>query len=195
MAPVVPAPQPTRLSASRISRPLATLAALAALAACGDIPNAPMARPAGPAASHDVVSQVFMSGTNVMTWDAIPAPVQPADWPTSICGQPPQVGLNANWQNPHNAFVVPHPWAGDYFAAPWINAWNHNQSWGGNSTCPYYNWRRDVGQRPARKCLRGGGEPWRVRPERGRPRRWLEKDRANQRQGAGGDRLLRCKNE
>ena len=142
MAPVVPAHRPIRFTATLIPRRLAVLAALSSLAACGDIPNAPMARPAGPAASHDVVSQVFTSGTNVMTWDAIPAPVQPADWPTSICGQPPQVGLNANWQNPHNAFVVPHPWAGDYFAAPWINAWNHNQSWGGNSTYPYYNWTK-----------------------------------------------------
>ncbi|HEX7104951.1 MAG TPA: DUF642 domain-containing protein [Acidothermaceae bacterium] len=74
---------------------------------------------------------VFTSGSNVQTWDPIfPAAADPT-WPTTSCTMQPAVGLNAAWQNPHNAFVVPgHPWANSYFQAPWINAWNSLPSQG-----------------------------------------------------------------
>ncbi len=67
----------------------------------------------------------YTSGSNVMTWDPIfPASADPT-WPTTSCTTVPAVGVNANWQNPHNAFVLTgHPWAYSYFFAPWINAWN-----------------------------------------------------------------------
>lgn len=93
------------------------------------------------AIKRDVVSQVYTSGTQVMTWDAIPETVQPADW-TPYCTNTPKYGRNANWQNPHNAFVVWHPWQDDYFSAPWINAWSTNQSSGGNPVSPHYNWTK-----------------------------------------------------
>lgn len=128
----------------RITRRLVPLIALAALAACAEVPNAPNLGDiaAKPSFGHSSLHQVFTSGTNVTTWDAIPQTVQPVDWGTAFCTSAPQVGLGANWQNPHNAFSVPHPWTNDYFSAPWINAWNHNQSTGGNSVSPSYNWTK-----------------------------------------------------
>lgn len=74
--------------------------------------------------TFDVISQVFQSSNQVTTWDPIiPAAADP-NWPTSICTTQPQVGPGADWQNPHNAYVLSgHPWASLYFSAPWINAW------------------------------------------------------------------------
>lgn len=83
---------------------------------------------------------VFTSGSNVRTWDPIfPAAADPT-WPTTSCTLQPAVGLNAAWQNPHNAFEVGgHPWAGSYFTAPWINAWPSlpSQGPGGQSYTKY----------------------------------------------------------
>lgn len=122
-------------------RNLLALAALTGLAACADEPTGPMAMP-DLAPAFSTTSQTFTSGTHVTTWDAIAETNQPSDWGTTFCTNTPQVGLNASWQNPHNAYVVSHPWASDYFVAPWINAWNHNGSSGGNSTAPHYNWTK-----------------------------------------------------
>lgn len=101
----------------------------------------PSAQPLSAPAAADVIAQVFTSGPNVNTWDAIPETVQNVPW-ESYCTSTPKVGLNANWQNPHNAFLVSHPWINDYFIAPWINAWSHNQSYGGNPVAPNYNWTK-----------------------------------------------------
>lgn len=99
-----------------------------------------------PAPSLTVVSNVFTSGTNVTTWDAIPESNQPASWGSTFCVASPAVGPGANWQNPHNAYVLSgHPWAGtggSDFDAPWINAWNDLSSSGSGGTSPYYNWTR-----------------------------------------------------
>lgn len=125
---------------SPLTRRITTLLLLGLPLACAEGPTSPLAPE--PAFDHTAEHHVFTSGTHVTAWDPIAATVQPSDWPTSVCTLTPAVGLNANWQNPHSAFVVPHPWSSDYFVAPWINAWNHNQSWGGNPTAPHYNWTR-----------------------------------------------------
>lgn len=138
---VVPARPSAGSGASRIRRLIAPIAMLAAFAACADSPIAPVVA-APDQATANVVTQVFMSGDHVKTWDAIPE-LNSGSWQTSICGQPPRHGLSANWQNPHNAFVVfGHPWAFNHFFAPWINAWNHTGSAGGNPTSPHHNWTR-----------------------------------------------------
>jgi hypothetical protein len=120
-----------------------------ALTACGDAPaiTEPAASVvAAPTFSHTAEHQVFTSGDHVMTWDAIPEPNQPTDW-APFCTATPAVGLNANWQNPHNAFEVSHPWINDYFTAPWINAWNTRESVNSGSVGPrYYNWTKYASQ-------------------------------------------------
>lgn len=123
----------------RITHRLSALAALATLAACAEVAtdpgNAGM-RDAG--ARANTTSQVFTSGSHVKTWDPIlPASADP-NWTTTVCTSTPLVGPNANWQNPHNAFVVGHPWAGYYFSAPWINAWSHAGSVGPGG----HNWTK-----------------------------------------------------
>lgn len=126
------------------ARSILALAALAGLVACGDEPTRPMASPdLAPSFSTTTTTQSFTSGSHVTTWDAIPETYVPSDWGGYYCTNTPRVGLNANWQNQHNAFVLTgHPWAGYYFAAPWINSWNHLGSFGGNSTSPHYNWTK-----------------------------------------------------
>ncbi len=113
--------------ATRVTRHLISLAALVALAACAEAPNEPALADvaARPAFSHTSTHQVYTSGSDVTTWDAIIPAVADPNWTTTICTNQPQVGPNAAWQNPHNAYVLSgHPWAYDYFIAPWINAWN-----------------------------------------------------------------------
>lgn len=122
---------------------LAAVTALTALAACSDTPTETVKPEAALTPSFDVVQQVYTSGSNVITWNAIPQTYQPADFNAAFCTTTPLVGLNANWQNPHNAFVVDHPWINDYFIAPWINAWSTRESQNsGNPTAPYYNWTK-----------------------------------------------------
>lgn len=128
-----------------ITRPLYRIKVLTAfmlLAGCTEVPLEPNSQ-AGPAPSMSVSSaNVFTSGSHVDTWDAIPQVDQSMRWET-MCTATPAVGLNANWRNPHKAFLVSHPWQNDWFGgAPWINAWNHNGSWGGNPTRPHYNWTK-----------------------------------------------------
>lgn len=75
---------------------------------------------------------VYTSGAHVDTWDPIfPSSADP-NWPTTLCVPVPAVGRNANWINPHKAFVVNgHPWQpGAGFTADWINAWNDLSSRG-----------------------------------------------------------------
>jgi hypothetical protein len=87
--------------------------------------------------------KVFTSGSQVDTWDAIPELIQPTNW-APYCTTTPKVGLNANWVNPHKAFVLTgHSWATDYFSAPWINAWNNLASILSGSPGPgNYNWTK-----------------------------------------------------
>jgi hypothetical protein len=117
----------------------------AAVMGCESTPTTSPATPqiaAPTTASHDVTTQVFQSGSNVMTWNPIAETVQPADYRV-YCSASPKVGLNANWQSPHNAFVLGgHPWANDVFFAPWINSWNFLSSAGGNPVAPNYNWTK-----------------------------------------------------
>lgn len=124
----------------RSTRRLVPFAALVALAACAEVPNAPILGDfAAPAFSHSSLHQVFTSGSHVTTWDPIiPAAAYP-NWPSTVCTAQPLVGPNAAWQNPHNAYVLGgHPWAGLYFSAPWINAWNNLSSKGPGG----HNWTK-----------------------------------------------------
>ena len=127
--------------ATHITRHLVSLAALVALAACAEVPNEPGLTDvaAKPAFNHTALHQVFTSGSHVTTWDPIIPAAAYANWPSTICTSQPLVGRNANWQNPHNAYVVGgHPWAFDYFVAPWINAWNSLASVGPGG----HNWTK-----------------------------------------------------
>ncbi|MHB0962361.1 MAG: hypothetical protein ACYC5V_04010 [Gemmatimonadaceae bacterium] len=82
---------------------------------------------------------VFTSGSHVLTWDPITPGAAYVSWQTTVCTNQPLVGLNANWQNEHNAVVLTgHPWAYDYFSAPWINAWSSNSSVGPGG----HNWTK-----------------------------------------------------
>lgn len=126
MDPAAPRRRKSHPGTARITRRFAIFASLVALAACGEAPSEPMASfAAAPAFSHTSTHQVFTSGSHVTSWDPIiPAAADPT-WPSTVCTAQPQVGPNAAWQNPHNAYVLTgHPWASLYFSAPWINAWN-----------------------------------------------------------------------
>lgn len=95
---------------------------------------------------------VYQSGTDVMTWDAIPENSAVSFPYQTYCTGTPKVGLTANWKNPHNAFVVSHPWQFDVFYAPWINAWSTRESVNSGSTGPgYWNWTK------YRKSVTGNG--------------------------------------
>jgi hypothetical protein len=64
-------------------------------------------------ATTTTTTNVYGSGISPVTaWDPIfPATAFPF-WPNE-CKESPDVGLDANWVNPHNAFVFPfgtHPW-------------------------------------------------------------------------------------
>ncbi|BBN82795.1 hypothetical protein PA25_27800 [Pseudoalteromonas sp. A25] len=84
---------------------------------------------------------VYTSDSSVTAWDVMfPNPAY-SNW-TSACTVEPDVGLDANWQNPHPAFSFghyAHPWQG-YVGnfASWINAWSNISSQG-----PYgQNWTK-----------------------------------------------------
>lgn len=92
-----------------------------------------------PAFTHDAQHQVYTSGSHVTAWDAIVPAAAYTNWETTVCTGQPLVGPNANWQNPHSAYVLTgHPWAYDYFFAPWINAWSSNASVGPGG----HNWTK-----------------------------------------------------
>jgi hypothetical protein len=97
------------------------------------------------APAHAQTTTVFTSDATVQTWDPIlPASADP-NWPTTVCTPTPAVGLNAAWQNRHDAFAFgtnAHPWqpsAG--FTAQWINSWDHLESWGSGGPGDH-NWTR-----------------------------------------------------
>jgi fibro-slime domain-containing protein len=120
-------------------RHIMALAAMAFVAACGEMPTDVSKAEVVPISATANAALVFESGSHVKTWDAIHAPSEISTWPSTVCGQPPVFGLNANWQNPHNAFVLgSHPWAYDVFFAPWINAYNSLTSVGPGG----HNWTR-----------------------------------------------------
>jgi hypothetical protein len=110
----------------RIAYRIVAVTAVAALTACAELatdPGQTGMREAGTRAN--AVSQVFTSGSDVKTWDPIIPAAAYVNWGTTVCTSTPLVGRNANWQNPHNAYVLGgHPWAFNYFFAPWINARN-----------------------------------------------------------------------
>lgn len=124
---------------------LSLMMAGAALGACADAPPTPTqpeaegaALVAGSAAASENVS-VFTSGSHVRTWDPITPSAAYANWETTVCTSQPLVGLNANWQNEHNAVVLTgHPWEYWSFTAPWINAWSSNSSVGPSG----HNWTK-----------------------------------------------------
>lgn len=112
----------------RIARTLHRIGALTAFmlpAACTETPLEPVMR-LGPGPLMSALStNVYTSGSGDLTWDPILAAVADPNWPSTVCTSTPAVGLNADWQNPHNAFVLTgHPWQSSYFSAPWINARN-----------------------------------------------------------------------
>ena len=110
-----------------------------ALAGCESAPvTEPMLEPGG-RAMYSVTSQVYTSGSQVVTWDPIIPSAAYANWETTVCTTQPLVGPNANWENPHAASVLTgHPWANYYFVAPWINAWNYLASQGPSG----HNWTK-----------------------------------------------------
>jgi hypothetical protein len=67
----------------------------------------------------------YTSGSNVTAYDPLPGGVD-TNWGTDVCTTQPAIALDdSRWVNPHPAYVVGgHPWAGNYFSAPWINAWS-----------------------------------------------------------------------
>ena len=114
--------------------------ATAGMAGCDrGLTTEPLQAVSGPAFTHNAQHQVYTSGSNVTTWDAIvPAAAYPS-WETTACGPVPLVGPGANWVNPHPAYVLSgHPWANLYFSAPWINAWNFTGSVGPGG----HNWTK-----------------------------------------------------
>jgi len=117
----------------------AAFAGLVLLAACGEAPTDP-GTPLDVAPSFTT----FDSGSGVTAWNPIPESNQPANYGAAYCTATPKYGPSASqWQGPHSAYVLTgHPWATSYFTAPWINAWNHLESYGGNATWPNYNWTK-----------------------------------------------------
>ncbi|MBX9928134.1 MAG: DUF642 domain-containing protein [Gemmatimonadaceae bacterium] len=117
-------------------RRFAVLAVPLLFAACADRPSVtePEASLSLAAADRSAsTTNSYASGsTPVTAYDPIiPTSADPT-WPTTSCTATPQVGLNANWQNPHAAFSgFGHPWLYDYFTgADWINAWDNINSRG-----------------------------------------------------------------
>lgn len=113
--------------ASGRRRPAAAITAVFVLAACGEQPTEPTALvESRPAFDHAADHNVFTSGSHVDTWNAI-VPVQDANWLTTVCVPQPAVGLDANWTNPHKAFVANgasfQSAVSSIFTANWINAW------------------------------------------------------------------------
>ncbi|KTF12994.1 hypothetical protein [Pseudoalteromonas sp. H105] len=86
---------------------------------------------------------VYTSDATVTAWDPIYPAYADGNWPTSVCKVQPDVNLDSNWQNPHQASSFgpyAHPWQGSVgnFAS-WINAWGSlsSQGPGGHSWTKY----------------------------------------------------------
>jgi hypothetical protein len=77
-------------------------------------------------------TNLFVSDGSVRTWDPLYPDAndnQYFDWPANICVETPEFGLNVNWINEKNAFVIDdvatfETFNGYGFDAEWINAWN-----------------------------------------------------------------------
>ncbi|MDP1890331.1 MAG: hypothetical protein Q8K55_05515 [Gemmatimonadaceae bacterium] len=99
-----------------------------ALGACADASRTPM-QPEVEGASLVAgrVSNIsYASGTTPVTaYDPIIPAVGDPYWNYTKCVATPEVGPNADWQNPHPAVTgLTHPWIDSYFTgAGWINAW------------------------------------------------------------------------
>lgn len=67
----------------------------------------------------------YTSGSNVTAYDPLPGGTD-TNWGVDVCTTTPAISLDdPRWKNPHAAYVLTgHPWANNYFFAPWINAWN-----------------------------------------------------------------------
>jgi hypothetical protein len=103
-----------------------------------------------PIATFDAApnSTIFTSGTHVDTWDPIVPPVEDLNWPATVCVPQPAYGLDADWSNPHKAFVANgaafQRAITGIFTADWINAWPTFEGY--NSPIPLgtygHNWAR-----------------------------------------------------
>ena len=130
------------LTLAAAGRSFTTFAALAILvSACSRDARTPVAPELASASgivatllvtSNAVTPTVYASGVSpVTTWNPIFPAVADPTWSTTSCTTVPAISLNANWQNPHDAFVLTgHPWANTFFTAAWINAWNSLPSQG-----------------------------------------------------------------
>jgi hypothetical protein len=118
-------------------RPFAALAACAILtASCSRETKVPVAPDSAIAVVTNAMSStlptVYTSGVSpATTYDPIFPAAADLTWETTSCTTVPAVGLTANWQNPHAAYVLGgHPWTASLFTAGWINAWNYLASEG-----------------------------------------------------------------
>lgn len=126
------------ISSARLGAALLALVTTGIVGCDTPLTTAPEQGIPGPAFSLTSTHQVFTSGSHVDTWNAI-VPAQDPNWSTTVCVSKPAVGLNANWTDPHKAFVangasfrnsVSH-----IFTADWINAWPGYEWYG--LTAPY----------------------------------------------------------
>lgn len=75
---------------------------------------------------------VYTSDESVTAWDPIYPAQAYSNWP-SVCQIQPEVGLGADWVNPHPASSFgtgAHPWQSGQNYASWINAWGNLYSQG-----------------------------------------------------------------
>lgn len=120
---------PHKVTAARWRAPLISLVlASVALGACADASRTPtQPETEGVALVAGRVANIsYSSGiTPVTAYDPIVPTVGDPNWTTTKCVATPEVGIGADWQNPHPAVTgLTHPWINDYFTgAGWINAW------------------------------------------------------------------------
>lgn len=88
---------------------------------------------------------VYTSDSSVTAYDPIFPSTAYSDWVNQACTINPDVGLDADWENPHPSYQFGtnvHPWqSGSFLNAQWINAWSDinargplGQSWTKYST-------------------------------------------------------------
>ncbi len=80
-------------------------------------------------ADVQTTSNLYISDGSVTAYDAIFPSQAYSNWGANACKEDPDVGLDANWQNPHPAYVIDavatfETFEGYGFTAEWINAWN-----------------------------------------------------------------------
>ena len=113
---------------ARSARHAAAMLAVAITVACDNPVPTQHSETDAPSPTFDVVANSYASGTHVDTWNAI-VPTQIAGLG---CTAQPAVGLNANWTNPHKAFLgngaAFRSWTSHIFTADWINSWPSTSS-------------------------------------------------------------------